>query len=241
MGLSDADLPSIIECPKCGAKNMRTESFCSNCDTSLVELKEKMLADIAKARGSEHRPDPFADEKRQGVIPRARTIQFSGLGQMVMEGRLVLTDKRMLYAAFKAGHVKTMWGIAGAKGGLLGTIASAGALKTRVGGPNDSELAPDMLLRAFEGNFQLPYEVITKVEGEVKRDELVLSIMTKGIYPFTPEKAIFTFVTPEEMVKEYSATGMSKDQAARDYSDRCRILIEKTLLSAKVDISWISQ
>ncbi len=219
---------------------MRTESFCSNCDASLVETKEEILTEIAKSRGKDYESNPFAGEKREGLILRARTIQFAAIGHRVMEGTLVLTTKRMLFAANKAGYVKSIWGIAGSKGGILGTIASAGSMKTRVGGPNDFYLLPDQLLRAYDGNFQVPYEAVTKVEGENKRDSLVLSLSTKGVYPFTPEKVDFTFLPPDEMVREYSSKGLGKDQAFQDYSQRSRSAIEKILLGAKVEIVWKS-
>ncbi len=240
MDVSDADLPAHVECPKCGRKNMRTENFCSNCDASLSETKDKMLAEIARSRGKTYESDPFAGEKREGLMPRARTIQFAAIGHRVMEGTLVLTSKRILFAAYKAGYVKSIWGIAGSKGGILGTIASAGSIKTRVGGPNDFDLAPDQLLRAYDGNFQVPFEVIIKAEAENKRGSLVLSLSTKGIHPFTPEKADFTFLPPDEMIREYSSRGLSKDQAFQDYSQRCRNTLEKILLGAKVEIIWKS-
>jgi hypothetical protein len=238
--MNDADLPAHIECPKCGAKNMRTESFCSNCDASLVETKEKILTEIAKSRGKSYESDPFAGEERIGLIPRARTIQFAGISHRVMEGRLVLTSKRMVFAAYKAGYVKSIWGIAGSKGGILGTIASAGSIKTSVGNPNDFNLPPDQLLRAYDGNFQVPYDVIIKVEGETKRDSLVMSFSTKGIYPFTPEKADFTFLPPDELVREYASKRLGKDQAFQDYSEKSRSALEKTLLGAKVEVIWRS-
>jgi hypothetical protein len=219
---------------------MRTESFCSNCDASLVETKEKMLTEIAKSRGKTHESDPFVGEKREGLIPRVRTIQFATIGHRVMEGTLVVTSKRMLFAAYKAGYVKSIWGIAGSKGGILGTIASAGSIKTRVGGPNDFDLPPDQLLRAYDGNFQVPYDVVTKVEGENKRDSLVLSLSTKGIYPFTPEKVDFTFLPPDDVVKEYSSKGIGKEQAFQDYSQRSRSVLEKALIGARVEIIWKS-
>ena len=65
--LSDADVPAHIECPKCGAKNMRTESYCSKCDASLIETKECLLAERAKSRGKDYQSDPFAGERREAA------------------------------------------------------------------------------------------------------------------------------------------------------------------------------
>ena len=240
MGLSDADLPSHIECPKCGAKNMRTESFCSRCDANLVETKERMLTEIAKSRGNAFQSDPFAGETRIGLISRVRTIQFAGLGHKVMEGTLVLTSKRMVFAAYKAGSISSIWGIAGSRGGVLGSIASAGTIKTRVGSPNDFGLPPDQILRAYDGNFQVPYDVITRAEGEEERNSLVLSLTTKGIHPFTPEKAVLTLLLPDEMLEKSRADGIGKDQVWQDYCHKCKSTLEKTLLGARVGIAWKS-
>lgn len=45
-----AELPMIIQCSKCGAKNMRTEAFCGSCDENLEETKKKALEDAVHRR-----------------------------------------------------------------------------------------------------------------------------------------------------------------------------------------------
>jgi DNA-directed RNA polymerase subunit M/transcription elongation factor TFIIS len=47
---SAPELPMIIECPHCGAKNMRTEAFCGKCDMSLDVAKTRLIEEASQGR-----------------------------------------------------------------------------------------------------------------------------------------------------------------------------------------------
>ncbi len=231
------DLPTSFECPACGTKNFRTDAFCRKCEKPLEETKaqlaKKALASHENTQDRAKRPS----EKRIALIPKVTTQRWSGFGWEVMEGSIVLTDKRIVFVPDEIGANTTLMAAAGALGGMIGALAAAATAKTPSEESRDPNRPLDEIIASSKRVLEMRYDNLEHLECKHGSRILQITIRNKPM-GHKSSKVKLILAMPDGFLAARMSEGMDKKRAWEEYCTRCRTAFESSMTGKGVNLTW---
>lgn len=176
VAVSYRDLPvdTVIVCPKCGARNMRTDNLCRSCEIDLTEAKKAIAATIKVS-------EPDLEHRRIAVVPKATVSKVGYFSGGLTDYAILLTDRYSIFVQERKGS-DFGWFFGGVIGGRIAYAIAEKKdfdyqrvdVNDLIRGPNNVTI-PHSAIRDIEikkkinGHFRMTikYEIETKQKGKI--------------------------------------------------------------------------
>lgn len=221
----------VLRCPSCGVGSLPTDVFCMGCGTKLrgasADLGAHAEAESAGPRGP-------AGERKLALIPRVQTVGRGRFGSNVYQGAVIVTDRRVVFAATEVTAGSSKVTVAGILGGAIGAGVAAAAVTRTIDQRIDPDASADQILTGSEHNFQIPYDSLESVGVVSKRNQFHI------VFRSATDKTSLTMslIVPDGYAKARHAEGMKRRDVWDDYFSRCWKALEKALAGAGVKVVW---
>lgn len=195
-------------------------------------LSQESLADRRTPRES-----VASQETRIALVPRVTTQRWSGFGWEVMQGSVMLTNRRIVFIPDEIGANTSFIAVAGALGGIIGALATSMATKSPSRETRDLNRSLDEIVASSKMVLELRYEDLRLLECRPGGRLLQITVHRKNDGRMS-RKTRFQLSMPDGFLTSRTSAGMDRKQAWEEYCTRCRTAFESSVLGRGVDIEW---
>jgi rRNA maturation endonuclease Nob1 len=228
--------PETIHCPNCGIKNLGAGNICRNCGENLTGAKETGRKASVKAHLAPDDPAFAQSEKRVALVPEVTTQVFSGFGWKLMEGSLILTNRRLVFVPCEISANTTLMAAAGALGGIVGALAASAAAKNVANNSDDLNKPVNEILRDSKHAIEISYKDLESIVCKEVRRMIKITLVSKTSGKKHMPKLLLSM--PDGFRRAKEGEGIDRRRAWADYCDRCRRALESSTVGSGVCLDW---
>lgn len=219
-----------------GAENLRTNASWRGYDESFESTEQRPESKTEAAR-SERRRDFASSERKVALVPKVTAQRRSSLGWEIMEGVVILTDRRVVFIPDEIGPNTSLVAAAGALGGMVGALLASMTAKRQSEDSRDMSRPLDDIVASSKRVLEVRYDEVCRLECKPSRRILSVTAVRKPELGKS-KKVRLLLAMPAGFLAARTSEGMDRKQAWEQYCSRCRTAFESSVVGKGVEIIW---